>query len=58
MKRFTLNFMAIALSIIMCAAQSTAAEKPEPRVAIDITGLPFAGLANAPVTLVVFSDYL
>ena len=44
--------------IISCATLGTAAEQAAPRVAIDISSHPFRGPVNAPITVVVFSDYL
>ena len=58
MKRFFVQTLATALFIALCAALGMAAEQAEARVAIDISGHPFTGPANAPVTVVVFSDYL
>jgi protein-disulfide isomerase len=46
------------LIVILCVAGGAAAAEAEPRVAVDISGHPFKGPVNAPVTVVVFSDYL
>ena len=57
MKKIFIQSLAAFLIISCCASFSVAGEK-EPRVKIDISGHPYLGLENAPVTLVVFSDYL
>jgi protein-disulfide isomerase len=46
------------LIVILCVAGGATAAEAEPRVAVDISGHPFKGPVNAPVTVVVFSDYL
>jgi hypothetical protein len=51
------GFLAI-MAVFCCAAWGIAAESAEPRATIDISGHPFKGAVNAPVTVVVFSDYL
>ena len=58
MKRFFIQTLASTLFILLCTALGMAAEQAEPRATIDISGHPFTGPANAPVTIVVFSDYL
>ena len=58
MKKYLFHVFAVILSILLCSALSGAAEKSEPRETIDISGHPYTGPDNAPVTLVVFSDYL
>jgi hypothetical protein len=58
LKKTLIQTLAAILITISFAALSTAAEQVEPRVTIDISGHPFKGPANAPITLVVFSDYL
>lgn len=58
MKRNLIQTLAATLMMFLCAALGTAAEQTEPRVSIDISGHPYRGPANAPVTVVVFSDYL
>ena len=58
MKKTLIRTLAGTLMIISLAGLSMAAEQAEPRVAIDISGHPFKGPTNAPVTLMVFSDYL
>jgi len=54
----TLALLAVLLIIGLPVQFCTAAETAEPRASIDISGHPFKGPADAPVTLVVFSDYL
>jgi protein-disulfide isomerase len=55
----TLRQILVAIAItVLYAASATAAEKAEPRVTIDLSGHPIKGPATAPVTVVVFSDYL
>jgi protein-disulfide isomerase len=54
----TLALLAALLIIGMPGQFCTAAQTAEPRASIDISGHPFKGPADAPVTLVVFSDYL
>ena len=51
---------ALAAMVIVClfAAWGEAAEQAGPRATIDISQHPFRGPANAPVTVVAFSDYL
>lgn len=58
MKRTLIQTLLATLTILLCAAWGLAAEQPEPRAAIDISGHPFTGPESAPVTVVVFSDYL
>ena len=58
MKRTLILAVAVILTIMPFAALGTAAEQAEPRVPIDISGHPFKGPATAPITVVVFSDYL
>jgi protein-disulfide isomerase len=58
MKKTLVRTLAAILISISFAGLSAAAEQGEPRATIDISGHPFKGPANAPVTLVVFSDYL
>ena len=54
----TLALLAILLITGLPGAMCTAAETAQPQVSIDISGHPFKGPADAPVTMVVFSDYL
>jgi hypothetical protein len=54
----TLALLAALLIIGMPGQFCTAAQTAEPRASIDISGHPFKGPADTPVTLVVFSDYL
>jgi protein-disulfide isomerase len=49
---------AVILTVLFSVAVSWAAEPAEPRVPVDISGHPFKGPADAPVVVVVFSDYL
>jgi len=58
MKRNLLHSLAALLITVLFTAVGMAAETVEPRVTIDIAGHPFKGPVNAPVTVVVFSDYL
>ena len=58
MKRILSRALAAAMMIMVYAAVGMAAEQAEPRVTLDIAGHPYAGPADAPVTVVVFSDYL
>jgi len=58
MKRILIQSLSSILMVILFSGLVTAAEQAEPRVTIDISGHPFKGPANAPVTVVVFSDYL
>ena len=58
MKRSFIQALAAFLITLSFAALCIAAEQVEPRVAIDISNHPFKGPVNAPVTVVVFSDYL
>ena len=47
------------LMVLMGATWGGAAEKADnPRVTIDLAGHPVKGPASAPVSMVVFSDYL
>ena len=58
MKRILMQALAAILTTLLFAAPGAAAGQAEPRVSIDISGHPFKGPANAPITVVVFSDYL
>lgn len=58
MKRTITQALAAIMTVILLPAMGMTAEQTEPRVNIDIAGHPYTGLANAPITLVVFSDYL
>ncbi|MBI1921973.1 MAG: hypothetical protein HYS23_12930 [Geobacter sp.] len=49
---------AIISAIILTAGLCLAADQPEAVKNLDISGLPFLGPENAPVTIVVFTDYL
>jgi hypothetical protein len=55
MARSAVAFTLIFLSLPFFAA---AAELAEPPVSIDVSGHPFRGPADAPVTIVDFFDYL
>ena len=57
MKKNVIQKLAAILIVILFAALGAAAEQAEPRATIDISGHPFKGPANAPVTVVVFFDY-
>ena len=50
--------LSVILISVLFAALTMAVEQAEPRVKIDISGHPFKGPVNAPVSVVVFSDYL
>jgi hypothetical protein len=58
MKRILMLMLAATATLFLAALSCGAAEQPNPRVLIDISGHPFKGPADAPVTMVVFSDYL
>jgi protein-disulfide isomerase len=58
MNRTLIQALAATIMIFLSAALGTASERAEPRVPIDISGHPYRGPVNAPVTVVVFSDYL
>jgi hypothetical protein len=58
MKRFWIQAVAAMLAIVLHAPLGAAAAQVEPGATIDISGHPFKGPANAPITVVVFSDYL
>mgnify|MGYP001164651741 CR=1 FL=1 len=58
MKRIIIQALKVIMIVFLLPAVGITAEQTEPRVNIDIAGHPYAGLANAPITLVVFSDYL
>jgi hypothetical protein len=58
MKKTLIQALLATLIILLCAAWGKAVEQPESRAAIDTSGHPFTGPGNAPVTVVVFSDYL
>ena len=58
MKKNLITSLAAILITFLLAATGMAAEPAGPRVNIDISGHPFQGPVNAPVTVVVFSDYL
>jgi len=56
MKRTLIQTLTAILIVASFSVFGMAAEQA--RVNIDIAGHPFAGPENAPITLVVFSDYL
>jgi len=58
MKRTLLQTVAVIMTIFLFSAWNAEAEQKATRVNIDISKLPFKGSANAPVVMVVFSDYL
>jgi len=58
MRRILIPLLPAILAVLLFAAWGAAAEQAEPRVNIDLSGHPVRGPANAPVTVVVFSDYL
>lgn len=57
MNRKFIPAAALFLTVIMLYALGAFAGE-EPKVKLDISNLPFKGPENAPVVLVVFSDYL
>ena len=58
MRKIPILILATMLISVVFAAPGMAAQQVEPRVSIDISGHPIMGPVNAPVTVVVFSDYL
>ena len=56
-KNLILTVAALIISVLV-GAPAMAAPQAAPRVTIDISGHPIKGPVNAPVTVVVFSDYL
>jgi len=58
MKKLLIQAALAILTLALFAVMGEAAEQAGPRANIDISGHPFKGPANAPVTIVVFSDYL
>ena len=58
MRKNLILILATILISVLCASPAMAAQQLEPRVSIDISGHPIMGPVNAPVTVVVFSDYL
>lgn len=58
MKRTIIQALAAIMTVVFLPAVGMTAEQTEPRVNINIAGHPYMGLAIAPITLVVFSDYL
>ena len=57
MKKNVIQTLAAILFVVLFAALGKTAEQAEPRATIDISGHPYKGPANAPVTVVVFFDY-
>ncbi|HJV33757.1 hypothetical protein [Geomonas sp.] len=57
MRRFISLIPAILIAIVTLT-WTAAVAKAEPRVNVNLSGHPIRGAANAPVTIVVFSDYL
>lgn len=58
MKRTLIRTLSATLMIFLCAAWGVAVEQSESRAVIDVSSHPFTGVEHAPVTVVVFSDYL
>ena len=58
MRKNPILILATILISVLFASLAMAAQQLEPRVSIDISGHPIMGPVNAPVTVVVFSDYL
>ena len=58
MKRFSIQALVALLIVVVSAALSMAGEPAKTRVSVDISNHPFKGPVNAPVVMVVFSDYL
>jgi protein-disulfide isomerase len=58
MSKNPILILATILISVVFTSPAMAAQQVEPRVTIDISGHPIMGPVNAPVTVVVFSDYL
>lgn len=58
MKRILFHVFLATLVVVFSSAAGGAVQLSEPRVQVDISRHPFKGPAEAPVTVVVFSDYL
>jgi protein-disulfide isomerase len=59
MYRPLVTTLSLLLGLLMVSVPGLATEQPHgARQEIDISGHPFLGPAAAPVTVVVFSDYL
>jgi protein-disulfide isomerase len=58
MKKSLTRIMAAMLIVVLTSALAVAAGQDAARAKVDISGHPFKGPVNAPVTVVVFSDYL
>lgn len=58
MKKMLVCALAASLSVFLVPDHCMAADKPETGRYLDISGLPFHGPKKAPVTIVVFTDYL
>lgn len=57
MKR-SIWLLSALITVLFTFTWCHAAEQAEPRVTIDLSGHPVRGAVDAPVTVVVFSDYL
>lgn len=57
MKRLSIT-LSVLLSIFLTVGVCPATDKPGTGQFLDISGLPFHGPEKAPVTIVVFTDYL
>ena len=58
MKKHLFRSLAAILVTVLFAGLGMASEPAGRRTKVDISGHPFKGPVNAPVTVVVFSDYL
>jgi hypothetical protein len=58
MRRLISLLPAIFIALVTFTWAAGAAENAEPRVKVNLAGHPIRGPVNAPVTMVVFSDYL
>ena len=58
MRKNLFRTLATVLISLSFTAVALAAETTEPRVKLNLAGHPIMGPVNAPVTVVVFSDYL
>jgi len=58
MKKILVQALMATLVVVLFSSAGSAVELAGPQVQIDISNHPFKGPAAAPVTVVVFSDYL
>lgn len=57
MKKVLSLLSAVFIVMLTLGSLAAAADQAGPRATLDLSGHPFKGPANAPVTVVVFSDY-